>query len=463
MRAGIGAASANRVLPMVIFALLSGATLALFSGWNKPLLYDEFVYFAAAGLPSTAAALETVWNTTTNVNQGVTGAFLMTDFWLLQLFGAQTEALRLPGLLTAGLLFGYSAVFLLRRGLSYWVLPAIPLAFGTQELVLRYVGEARTYMPLATATVGVLAYYSLSASGRHSLGGRLLGWSAVVLGVLFHPYFAVYWIAIVGFGYVTWGRSRPLREFINLPLVAFGTVTYLVIGALTWMRGKANADVDPFNFLPGPLPVEIVAQNLYFVAASPIALLGLIVVLIVPLAVQVAEGWSISQFWQASKAPLLLIAVALVLSLAISASTIINDFWIFPRQWIASTALVCLASIWLVAEWWKLSSAESTNGPAPQWRSTAVIVASIGLVVMTVPSLVDQWQRIASWGDRPTPGFDARQQLRERLDSGDVLNDAEWTSFGQMNLDVGGEVWKEFGRFYTDTDWSTFFLTDRVA
>ena len=449
-----------RLVPVVLFGCLSVAVLLLFSGWNKPLLYDEFVYFAAGGLPDTRAALATVWETTTNVNQGVTGAFLMTDFWLLQLFGAQAEALRFPGLFTGVLLFAYSAVFLVGRGLSYWVLPAIPLAFSTQELVLRYVGEARTYMPLAAASVGVLAYYSLPTSSRCRGIGRLVGWSAVILGAIFHPYFILYLFALLSFSYVMWGRQRSVREFVNAPLVAVGLITYSIIGALTWMRGKANADVDPFNFLPGPLPVEIVAQNLYFIAASPVALISLVAVLLLPLTISRLFGRPLQEIWHVSVPPMLLAAIALALSLLISASTIINDFWIFPRQWVASTALVCLASVWLVAEWWRLTSQGSVSTLFGHWRTPALLVSSVALVLMAVPSITTHVSNVLVWGERPVVTGNARLELIARLEAGDVLSDAEWTSYAQRNIDVGGQVWEEFGNYYTDTDWTKFILTD---
>ena len=450
-----------RLLPIGLFGVLSGAALLLFSGWNKPLLYDEFVYFAAGGLPDTQTALATVWETTTNVNQGVTGAFMMTDFWLLHLFGAQTEALRLPGMLTAALLFLYSGAFLMSRGLSTWVLPAIPLAYTTQELVLRYVGEARTYMPLAAASVGILAYYSLSTRNRQLFIGRWLGWSAVALGVLFHPYFIVYWFALLAFAYLAWGRPRPIRMFANVPLVVVGLLGYVAIGALTWMRGKANADVDPFNFLPGPLPVEIVAQNLYFIAASPLALIALTIVFLAPLAVNFRNGWRLNEIWRVSMSPLLLMAIALMLSLVISISTIVNDFWIFPRQWVASTALICLAGIWLVAEWWKLSRQTPPRSKMIQWRLPALVFASVALAAMTVPSIETQVGNIQRWQERVTSDVNLRVELSARLEAGESLSDAEWTAYAQHNLDSGGRVWEEFGRFYTDTDWSLFFLTDQ--
>ena len=42
-----------------------------------------------------------------------------------------------------------------------------------------FVGEGRTYMPLAAAVVGLLAYYFIPREERRRIGPRVLGWSAV--------------------------------------------------------------------------------------------------------------------------------------------------------------------------------------------------------------------------------------------------------------------------------------------
>ena len=449
--------------PIVLAIVLSLAVLALFASWNKPLLYDEYVYFAAAGLPSTGDALRAVWETTTNLNQGVTGAFMMADYWLLQGFGAHPGALRFPGLLTGALLLLYAAVFLIGRRLSLWVLPTIPLVFATQELVLRYVGEARTYMPLAAATIGVLAYYTLDTAQRKTWWGRSTGWSAVLLGALFHPYFIVYWAAMAVFALLLFRHGRTLREFVNVPLFMVGLIGYVTIGALTWMRGTANAEVDPFNFLPGPLPVEIAAQNLYFLT-SPIAAVGVIVVFAAPLVAAARARIPGRVIARASLAPILLIGLAFALALVISASTIVNDFWIFPRQWIASTALTALAAIWLVAEWWNTGASKRESAGTPRSRNRErgvwILISAAAIAAMSAPSLLIQAENLRTWDQRPIAQESNQDELRERLDSGQVLTDPEWISYAQVNIDLGGRVWPEFGRYYTDIDWTGFVLRD---
>ena len=459
-RVRVCAASA---IPVALFVVASAGVLALFTSWNKPLLYDEYVYFALGGLPTTGDAFDAVWQTTTNLNQGVTGAFMMSDFWFLKLFGADAGALRLPGLLTAILLFVYSAIFLVGRRVSLWALPAIPAVFVTQELVLRYVGEARTYMPLAAAVIGILAYYSLDDQSRTTWWGRSTGWSAVLLGVLFHPYFIGYWFAIACFGLLVWKRESgdwSVRSYLNVPLVAVGGAIFAAVGALTWMRGTATADVDPFNFLPGPLPIEIIAQNTYFLIGSPVAALAAALVVATPLLVLVRQRIALRTVVSVSIPPVLLIALAFGLALAISISTIVNDFWIFPRQWIASTALAALGGMWLVAEWWKASASSGASKSASPGRAFASAISALALMTMAMPSVVAQWEQLQEWGARPLATVSTQEELRARLDAGGVLSDPEWISYAQVNIDLGGDVWPEFGRYYSDIDWTTFVLTD---
>jgi hypothetical protein len=407
-----------------------------------------------------------MYETATNLNQGVTGVFFMVDFWLLKIFGAQSWALRFPGLVAGAALLTYSAVFLVARRLSLWVLLAVPIVFATQELVMRYVGEARTYLPLAAASIGVLAYYSLSREQRATWWGRAVGWSAVLMGVLFHPYFALYWLALGTFAYVVWGRRRhwKLRSFANAPLVVVGGVIYISLGIATWLRGRATAEVDPFNFLPGPLPIEILAQNGYFLIGSPWSVVGLMGVGAALIAMSVAGRVSITSVWRGVRAPACLALLAFLLALTISASTIAADFWIFPRQWIASTAIIALAGLWGAAEWWRVSTAGNDGPPkASAVGAVGVVVMTISIVALAGPVVVDRIALDRSWRDRAPSASDIRMELAANLEAGRELSDPEWVRFAQANVDSGGPVWSEFGEYYTGRDWTAFVLTDGSA
>jgi len=435
--------------------------LGLYSSLNRPLLYDEFVYFMAGPL-TFAEVLTVIHETTTNVNQGVTGAYLFSDWLLLQIFGASDVALRLPSLLFGSVFLVYSLTFLRQRGMGYVALTMFPVFMLTQELVMHYVGEARTYLPLAAATIGLLTYYCAPDDFRRGSWGRLIGWSAVLTGVLFHPYIALYWPAVLvfAFSFFQQGRSwRKLASFANPALVITGIVVYVVIASLTWIRGRANADVDPFNFLPGPLPLEIMVQKFYAFTSTLPAAISLIAV-IGSIALTLAghpQGLrgGLHELAVKLRAPTALFIVAFALAVVVSLSSIAADFWIFPRQWIASTALSAVAIFWAG---YALAAAAGTNSPMQGRISGALLIAAVLGSAAGVAST--QVQQLIDWHSRPAQAAPDREQLKMLLDEELPLTDDQWMPFAQVNIDSGGSVWPEFRSYYLETDWSTFFLQD---
>lgn len=418
----------------------------------------------AGAAPSLADALALVHTTTTNVNQGVTGTYLLVDWLLLQPFGASDVALRLPSLLTGALFLAYSAVFLRLRGAGPSAIALFPIFMLTQDLVMHYAGEARTYMPLAASAVGIVAYYSLPWSERNTAGGRILGWSAVLLGVLFHPYIALYWPALLLFAFFAFPRSRPpstqpairrVMTFANPLLVIVGTLLYSAIALVTWARGKAEADVDPFNFLPGPLPVEILAQNLYALN-SPVTLVAVVLFAGTVLLGLVVLGRATSaHVLRSLGAPVVLVGIAFVLSLFISWTSIRADFWIFPRQWIASAAITALTIFW--AGWlvWRGIAQRS-----PKWGRAIGISGALALVLAALPSISTSLLDIGQWSGRAEATSPTQADLRDLGENAMQLSDPEWMAFAQTNVDQGGEVWPELWPYYRDTDWSVFSLRD---
>lgn len=455
----------SQLSPAKIFAIVTTSVIALclFSSWNRPLLYDEFVYLVAGSL-SLPEILSVIQETTTNVNQGVTGAYLLTDWALMQVFGAADWALRLPSLVFGALFIVYSLTFLRHKGVGAFGLTLFPIFLITQELVIHYAGEARTYMPLAAATIGLLTYYSATPQWRKSLAGRSTGWSAAIVGVLFHPYIALYWPVVLLFGYWTQHRGshryastvRNILRWSNPPLVITGVIIYTAIALATWARGRATTFVDPFNFLPGPLPVEILAQNLY--AFRPLA-----TATITAAALAITIGALLAHQPQSSRQatakaliePAVLFVAAFVLSLLVSLSSIVADFWIFPRQWIASTALAAIAIFWagfvLCQQAACISTARGTTVAIA--LSAATVVAAAGVVFHQVTDLRD-------WNTRQPASQPDQADLAQNLARAGLLTDAEWMEYAQVNVDQGGPVWPEFRSYYLDTDWSTFVLRD---
>ena len=441
----------------------SALAIVLYSSWNRPLLYDEFVYFVAGAL-SFSEVLSVIQETTTNVNQGVTGAYLLTDWALMQVFGAADWALRLPSLVFGALFIVYSLTFLRHKSVGAYGLTLFPVFLITQELVVHYFGEARTYMPLAAATIGLLTYYSASPQWRTSRSGRATGWSAAIIGVLFHPYIALYWPTVLLFGYWTQHRGshrdastvRSIVRWSNPPMVITGVIVFAAIAMATWARGRANAFVDPFNFLPGPLPVEILVQNLY--AFRPLAVAAVSAAALIVTAGALLARQPRSTRRETTTAliqPAVLFVVAFVLSLIVSLSSIVADFWIFPRQWIASTALAAIAIFWAGCVLYQHAASISTARGI-----TVAIALSAATVIAAVGVVVHQVTDLRNWNTREPASQPDRADLAQNLARVGALTDAEWMEYAQVNVDQGGHVWPEFRSYYLDTDWSQFVLRD---
>ena len=439
----------------------SAIALGLFSSINRPLLYDEFVYFMVGPLSFTET-LSVVRDTTTNVNQGVTGAYLFSDWLLLQIFGASDVALRLPSLVFGAAFLTYALIFLRLRGMGFVALTIFPIFMITQELVMHYVGEARTYMPLVASAVGLLAYYCAPEPFRKSPRGLAVAWSAAMIGVFFHPYIALYWPAVLLFGFLFFQRQHSLRNlasFANPVLVLTGVATYTAIAALTWIRGRANADVDPFNFLPGPLPVEILVQNLYaFVNPAAVALVAAAVISSLALTLIGASGGvkrAVRSLAKDLLPPAVLFLLAFLAALAISFTSIAADFWIFPRQWIASAALAAIAIFW--ASYVVIANAGVVSAGRKR-LSAALLTVAVAVPASTVAA--QQARDLIEWSARPGEVAPTQAQLEDLQSEQQQLTDGQWMPFAQVNADTGGRVWPEFRSYYLDTDWSTFFLQD---
>jgi hypothetical protein len=85
----------NRVLG--VFTCLVGiAGLGLYSQYRHPIWIDEFLHFALGAFSGPDDGWEVIQQTILSFNFSQTGIYMMADFWLLKLFGADALALRLP-------------------------------------------------------------------------------------------------------------------------------------------------------------------------------------------------------------------------------------------------------------------------------------------------------------------------------------------------------------------------------
>lgn len=451
--------SRARILSNVAYGGGSLLILILFSSANRPIWYDEMVTFTFAGLPDFSTALSQVYATTTNLNQGQTGAYLLAEYVSVNALGASWFSMRLPSLLCAIWALGALYAFLRARHVRPVLIAAAPLVYLTYPTLWYFAGEARPYMPLVAAVLGVTAYYALEVSERSRAMVRVLGWGSVILGATFHPYFLLYWPAIILFFGVFFliqekpqDHLRALPRFANTPLLVTGLCLGILIGALTWMRGNIEQAVPWDAWLSDSLPQELVRSLFWpFAASGPLGVLTAVVLVVVVMAAMRQERP------KTLIPPLALMILAIALASIVSAASIVSEFWVFPRQWVASQALVMAALIWLLSEVLKVARALRWKAI---WLISLVaiflaIVSSVGTTILWKASDLRRWHVNVSLSPNENT---QRSSLAGELDAGIFPSDRRWAEFSQSNLVQRGGIWPELGQYYLGKDWSTITL-----
>jgi hypothetical protein len=449
----------SRIFSNAAYIAGSVLVLVLFSSANRPIWYDEMVVFTFAGLPDLATVVHQVFATTTNLNLGQTGTYLLAEYVSVNLFGASWVSMRLPSLLCAIWALAALYVFLRARQVQPILIALTPLMCLGYPTLWYFAGEARPYMPLVAAVLGVTAYYSLQIAQRSRVIYRALGWGSVILGATGHPYFLLYWPALIVF-FATVGYAGPkpqllprsLLRFANTPLLVAGLSIGVLVGALTWMRGNIEQAVPWDAWLTYSLPQELARSLLWPFFDS--GLLGAVaLLLLVSLVVaRLAQG---RRKWVTP--PLALMALSVALALIVSTASILNEFWVFPRQWVASQALTLCALIWLASQ-----TLVGVRGQRDKVITTLTLVV-VGLALFPAVARTALWKAsdLRAWhqvaGDSPYRELEQRQ-LRNALDSGIFPSDRRWAEFSQANLVQGGKIWPELGRYYTDRDWTNVSL-----
>ena len=444
--------SARRSLRTII--LLSPSVLAVsligFTA-NKPIWYDEFVFFALAGVPSWPERILLLQGSLNSLNQGQTGVYPLLTSVTLDIFGAHGWALRLPSLIFGiGLLAG-GALFLRSQGASLPAIGGSVLLLLGFPLVTYFFGEARNYLPLAATSVGLLAYYSFDPGRRHG-SIALVGWVSAMVGAVVNPYFIVYWPLII---VVTFVRVWPLdsrlsnlrgllRNHVNVKLVIVGLVLYWITAAVSWLGGNLSQAVDPFESLErGLLP------SIAYFLLEPLALNGLAALLALPLcagaAILVARRYGyawIAIVWF----PFLIFLVAVIAAVTVAAVSWSQDFWIQPRQWIVSICLTWLALSLFASN---VLRASALFGRLPHTLVSLGLASILGLLIANPTSMLIGTQ-VASLNMDPPPWQSEYSQatLSARIDSKESIETKDWLRFAEANRISGDMVWEEFAEFY---------------
>ena len=396
--------------------LLGLVILALYSSWGRPLWLDEYLHFAFGGFASWGEAWAAVQSSTTNINHGQTGFYLMLDYGLLNLFGANLFALRFPSLISGALLLFSAALFLRRKNLGAVAIAAAFLLLAAQPNLMYFIGEARPYMPMAAAAMAALAYFSSSAEQRSGVAMKAFIWIAMVWGALMMPYYLVYLPLIAATMFLISDQPRTFKSFIafiNLPLQITSALLGIGIGALTWLRGSPNFQRDPW------LIVRPLVDSL--TVAQVIGALVVVVLIIVTFRFGRTDP----------RGPLLLFVVMGALAMFFALLSYLQSYWILPRQFVASQAIMTLAVVWGVG----LALKASPQTPR------RILAAAFALLILFAAGRagVQQVERLQDWENNGYPAAGRPGDLEyQGIDVGPA----------NQNVSEGGPVRPEFTAIY---------------
>lgn len=432
----------------LVFITLYG--LFLSSSFFRLIWIDEFVNFAMGAATSFSDAWFIVVQTTPAINHGHTGIYLLLSYFGLSHFGANALVLRAPAMLSGALLMFFAVYFFrILRFSIVWQFLAVMALFG-QSLIIYFIGEARTYMPLTASVVGLLVYYMGRAIGPNDRILRLIGIASAVLGVLMSPYIAVYWPAMVVVGYFYYlleNQQRPhlktLLNFINIPLVMAGTASFFLIGTLTWMRGSPTFNYDSFQWIRQPSiwwnlidysHIQFISMHkIIATILTAIAVIGSIIL---------TDCRAILRFLT----PILLIFVTVLLSAILVYMSYRMNYWILPRQFVASSALIALGLIWLWAEATRLIAHRSIPAGIAVGLAAAFIV--FGQVQKNHSA---QWSRLRAEAEAQTRTNSSIACIPPSIMpqglSLQESNDA-WVAEANRNILCGGPIWPVFRTYY---------------
>lgn len=281
-----------------------------------------------------------------------------------------------------------------------------------------------------------------------------------IIGALFHPYWLPFALVMIAFSlWVAWRQKwvHGLREvlmFISVRMLMISTIAYLVLASLTWFRNPQSPRVDPWEYL-GDIQGAfrtLVATHSQFVRIEgmPFDLsvgdvtsdfflsYGLAGVLIICSFI----GIGVSRHWRKSLVePLVLGLLAIMTSVAVAALSVLNNYWVLQRQWLAGIALVVLAAVWGIGN----LSRESSRSPGYAsrifiWTCCLIICARFVMVVVQTSGNLVRHSTILI-ADEVTP-LSRCQTVTSALESGMP------ESAGNMNVATGGRIWPEHGLYY---------------
>ena len=223
--------------------------------------------------------------TTIEINHGQTGSYLVADWILLQVFGANAFALRLPSLLSLILLLTSSLLIVHLRQLGRLWEIVVLLAVVAHSTLMGFAAEARPYMPPAASAVAMVLLFMTSSSNEKHRIARGVGAAGLFLGALMQAYWPLFLGFALTFGILVqyldgkrWGSFREFSASMYLIWVVPAAAFYFLLGQLTWMRKSAEFGYDPFQWLGSPSEAAQSFLRLHLLLDIPIPIWFLLAV-----------------------------------------------------------------------------------------------------------------------------------------------------------------------------------------
>ena len=455
------------IIDNTIIFFIAITVVILYCVLDKPLWFDELVGFCVGGFSSIDSAWHAI-KQATNANFGHTNIYVILDYFLLKLFGASSFALRLPSILSSLWLLASAITIIkyLKFGLLWQIL--ILSAFLSQYNLMLFTIEARPYIPLAAASVGIAAYYYAPTHLRKRLDIKLIGWGSVVLGSLMHPYFSLYWCALFCTGYLHRINNNFQRitlstivDHLNPVMFLTGITIYFGIGSLSWMQGSPDFQsdlfrMDPFQFVKlSEFPSLFFWNHFEFIHFTVIIKVILALFCLIPIAWLFVPSRNKKNF-HPLLSPIILFFISIILALLISYISYLRSYWIINRQWIASIALVPIATVWFAGELARLANSR-------HWifGFSVMLVFTLLIILPTIIHIdkhLYQIEKIAN--EKRIQNQSYRLPPVNQLEQLKRIDIEEFIKMANKNIQIGGPVWPYFKYFYTRGEgWESFRQT----
>jgi hypothetical protein len=129
-------AKARKISDAALLGLLSALLIVAYASIDRPYWIDEFFQFVFGGFRSVVLAWHAIRHSIGTFNFGQMGIYMLLDYWLLEPFRVNSLALRLPSILSAGLMLWSGLAFLQnRRYQAIWQVTLIVYYLGQATLM----------------------------------------------------------------------------------------------------------------------------------------------------------------------------------------------------------------------------------------------------------------------------------------------------------------------------------------